>query len=210
MGVPGQFFPVLRMILVSVSDGPQRPVLAFMLLGPVVRGVGSTGLLASGGVGCTSMAGTCSPCYVSQPGRDLGVLAKSFETFLSGWYLRFSGAICHKSRIGPYSDSPSASCRMSAWGVFQLGLIFRRATPPTEADRWVKRAANPDSSVFWRLNDGRWRGVARTSRRPFWCWASLATPANEGSFDISRDAGAYVGFGVEEPLQADAVHHGGE
>ena len=35
-------------------------------------------------------------------------------------------------------------------------------------------------------------------------------PGNDGSFDISRDVGMYVGFGVEEPLQSDAVHHGGE
>jgi hypothetical protein len=105
---------------------PQRPVLAFMLLGPVVRGVGcrgvgSTGLLASGGVGCTSIAGTCSPCYVSQPGRDLGVLAKSFETFLSGWYLRVSGATVRS----PESDPILTAFRLPAG--CQVGVCFEWA-----------------------------------------------------------------------------------
>jgi hypothetical protein len=38
---------------------------------------------------------------VSQPGRDLGVLAKPFETFLSGWELRVSGAIVRSAESDP-------------------------------------------------------------------------------------------------------------
>jgi hypothetical protein len=43
-----------------------------------------------------------------------------------------------------------------------------------------------------------------------WVLLSPTSPGSDGSFDISRDIGMYVGCVVKEPLKTDAVHHGGE